>query len=59
MLIEDNGTEGKNTFKCSVEAKDNSGIGLENMRERVATFGGNIRFTKEKGFKIFITIPKG
>lgn len=58
VLIEDNGTGGQGLTKGSIKAKDNSGIGLENMRERVAAFGGNITFTKEKGFKIFITVPK-
>lgn len=34
------------------------GIGLENMRERVAAFNGNVRFTYENGFKIFVSIKK-
>lgn len=52
MLIEDNGS--KKEFRA-----DKTGIGLDNMRERVSAFNGNIRFTSERGFRIFISIPKG
>lgn len=59
VLIEDNGSGNhkavKNVYGKSV---DNTGIGLENMKDRVNAFGGNIRFSEENGFKIFITIPK-
>ena len=52
LLIEDNGNaSGQKTV-------DKTGIGLDNMRERVAAFNGNILFSKDKGFKIFISIPK-
>lgn len=51
VLIEDNGS-GKGS------GTDKTGIGLENMRERVGAFNGNIRFSNENGFKIFISIPK-
>lgn len=34
------------------------GIGLENMRERVEALNGTLRISTEKGFQIFITIPK-
>ncbi len=52
LLIEDNGDvkENKNI--------DKTGIGLDNMRERVSAFKGSIIFRKENGFKIFISIPK-
>lgn len=52
LLIEDNG----NTVKD--KHFDKTGIGLDNMRERVAAFRGNILFTHENGFRIFISIPK-
>ncbi len=63
VLIEDNGSNDtivtdKKATTLKADASDKSGIGLENMRERISAFGGNIRFTHEKGFKIFITIPK-
>ncbi len=51
VLIEDDGT----SMKTEV---DKTGIGLENMRERVEAFGGNIRFSSDSGFRIFISIPK-
>lgn len=52
LLIEDNG-------KVAESKKiDKTGIGLENMRERVSAFNGNILFRKDNGFKIFISIPK-
>lgn len=52
VLIEDNGS-GSDKIK-----NINAGIGLENMRDRVNAFGGNISFSGENGFRIFITIPK-
>lgn len=51
VSIEDNGSN-------RISNIDKSGIGLENMRERISAFNGNIRFSNEKGFKIFISIPK-
>lgn len=34
------------------------GIGLSNMRERVETLHGTFRIHREKGFQIFVSIPK-
>lgn len=34
------------------------GIGIQNITDRVKGFQGNINISLEKGFKIFITIPK-
>lgn len=51
VLIEDNGS-------CKNVNVDKTGIGLDNMRERVGAFGGIIRFSSDNGFKIFISIPK-
>ncbi len=51
VLIEDNGS-------CKKINLDKTGIGLENMQERVSAFNGNIRFSADNGFKIFISIPK-
>lgn len=53
LLVEDNGT--------SVNYKHidvNEGMGIDNMRERVHSLGGNIDISKEKGFRIFVTIFK-
>ena len=52
LLIEDNGTVSNDM------EKDITGIGLDNMRERVSAFRGNIHISNEMGFKIFISMPK-
>ena len=49
LMIEDNGTD--------IEVSG-SGIGLENMQERIDTFHGRFTVTTEHGFRIFISIPK-
>lgn len=48
LAIEDNGTS----------AASGSGLGLVNMKDRVDTLKGTIQIRTEKGFRIFITIPK-
>ncbi len=56
LCIEDNGTTGNGIVEkrlCSSQ-----GIGLENMAERVKALGGTISFTHDKGFKIFVSIPR-
>lgn len=50
LVIEDNGTIKK--------ADADSGIGLKNMEERVKILNGNFRIIQERGFRIFITIPR-
>ncbi|MBQ8966881.1 histidine kinase [Ruminococcus sp.] len=51
LVVEDNGV-------CS--DIEETGIGLGNMRERAESLGGKISFTpSEKGFRIFMSIPKG
>lgn len=50
LLIFDNG---------NVQADlSGNGIGLENMRERVESFNGNIRFSVDNGFRIFVSVKK-
>lgn len=49
LLIHDNGTD--------IYLND-SGIGLENMQERVNAFHGTFSYQTEQGFRIFISIPK-
>ena len=50
LAVEDNGS-------CSEIAQ--TGIGLENMRERAASIGGTINYTaSEKGFRVFMSVPK-
>lgn len=50
LTLHDNGT----TFS----ARENSGIGLTNMRDRVETLNGYIKITHDDGFRIFVTLPK-
>ena len=50
LQISDNG---QNTGSIA-----SSGIGLENMRERIATLNGQISITNTDGFSIFATVPK-
>ena len=49
LLIKDNGN-----FKSKEGEK---GLGLMSMRERVEDLNGNFYLNKEKGYRIFITIP--
>lgn len=50
ILIHDNG-------RCICQG-DGTGIGLENMKERVEAFNGRIDIDDKQGFRIFIHIPK-
>lgn len=54
LLIEDNGTN--STIPQSEEIS--SGIGLSSMQERVQSLNGIIHIHNEKGFRIFVSIPK-
>lgn len=49
LMIEDNGTD------ITIHK---TGIGLENMKERVDNLHGNFSVSTERGFRIFISIPK-
>lgn len=50
LVIQDNGA--KSSYS-NIE-----GIGIKNMTDRVAALGGNIHISMEKGFRIFISVPK-
>jgi len=50
LVIEDNGTASRNS--------STTGIGLQNMKDRVEAFQGIFRAEQERGFKVFISIPK-
>ena len=51
LIVEDNGNSGE---------IQNTGIGLENMRQRAASVNGRISFeASESGFKVFLSIPIG
>ncbi|MCI8550849.1 MAG: sensor histidine kinase [Lachnospiraceae bacterium] len=49
LVIRDNGT-GKDFVP-------GGGIGLENIRERTEALGGNFRIDREKGFRLFVSLP--
>ncbi len=51
LCIEDNG-------KDAFYDPEKSGIGIVNMKERVNALGGTLQIFTDKGFRIFITIPK-
>jgi signal transduction histidine kinase len=50
LVIHDNGTLSS--------YKSENGIGLKNIAERVAAINGNVNISTDKGFRIFISIPK-
>lgn len=50
LIIEDNGNQ--------IDCKNNNGIGLKNISDRAAAFKGNVNISTDKGFRIFISIPK-
>lgn len=50
LAIHDNGT--------SCRQPEHSGLGLINMQERTESLGGTMQISTEKGFRIFITVPK-
>jgi len=50
LVIEDNGNQN--------DCKSNNGMGLKNISDRVAAFDGNVNISTDKGFRIFISIPK-
>lgn len=50
LIIEDNGTK--------KSPNRESGIGLINMQDRIKALNGTIQIQSDKGFRIFITIPK-
>ena len=50
ILIHDNGV-------C-VNEGDGTGIGLDNIRQRVENYNGTIDINSSNGFRIFINIPK-
>lgn len=52
LCIEDNGKG------CTDYNRNTAGIGLKNMRERVSALNGMIQINGEKGFRIFVMIPK-
>ncbi|OFV71629.1 sensor histidine kinase [Acetobacterium wieringae] len=50
LVVQDNGS--------GSASLDGDGIGLKNIRDRVAALNGNVHITTERGFRIFISVPK-
>jgi len=50
LTIQDNGTQ--------ISSKNENGIGLKNIADRVAALGGNFNVSTNNGFRIFISVPK-
>jgi len=50
LVIEDNGNQ--------IDCESKNGIGLKNISDRVAALNGNVNISTDKGFRIFISIPK-
>ncbi len=53
LIVDDNGAN-----IGSIDKK-HSGIGLENMQERIHALHGSFSYQTEHGFRIFISVPKG
>ena len=64
LCIEDNGTPENEIPDIQTESDSDKmnnisdGMGLSNIRDRVKSLGGTVQITQEKGFRIFVTIPK-
>ena len=50
LVIQDNGSN------CNYNSEN--GIGIKNINDRVNSVGGNLNISTDKGFRIFISIPK-
>ncbi len=60
LIVSDNGTLSK-TSRYKIQqhlSQIDTGIGLQNIMDRVKGFQGNVRFNLDEGFQIYITIPK-
>lgn len=62
LILQDNGSleeEKKNLLQLLLDKQDyGENMGLRNIHDRVKGYGGNINISLDKGFKIFISIPK-
>lgn len=58
LIVEDNGTIYDGKTYAAKEQEENRGIGISNMKERVAVFGGNLEIRTQKGWRVYITVPK-
>lgn len=58
LIIADNGTLSSTTKWYLSQNKTGDGMGLQSMADRIKSFQGNFNILTDKGFEIFITIPK-
>ncbi len=56
-FIQNQGGTGDGGFTLR-EQEGYRGIGIHNMKERVDTFGGNLKIQTQNGWRIYITVPK-
>jgi signal transduction histidine kinase len=50
LVIQDNGTQ--------TAYRDDRGMGLKNIFDRITSFNGNVHISTDNGFRIFISVPK-
>lgn len=55
LVIEDNGRSPGSATSLDAAA----GIGLRSMQERVRALDGQIHFSRDRGFRIFVSLPRG
>ena len=58
LIIADNGTLTSTAKWFLAQNKTGDGMGLQSMADRIKAFQGNFNILTDKGFEIFITIPK-
>lgn len=59
LIIHDYNRDKSATYKTLEEIQNNSdGIGLGNMQDRVKALRGNISIETDRGFRIFVTLPR-
>lgn len=62
LIVQDNGTQASPISSNKPHRDPNveyaKGIGLKNIEDRVMTLNGNVNISFDKGFRIFISIPK-
>jgi len=58
MVIYDNGTSKIVNSSATGSSGNTGGIGLQNMADRVDALGGIFKTEQDKGFKVFISVPK-
>lgn len=57
LVIEDNGSRA-DVRDVNREVMPSQGIGIRNMKDRIRALGGTIQIQGNKGFRIYITVPK-